>query len=295
MTARVHLGDGGPLYHPRQPVGFHPHLRAAAFLLLCAEKRLGSLVASFRRDVFTAVEGQAWGLVARALTGPRLCLAGESGSALVGRRHSGLADGLVTAAQRWAQERHLAGANVLELLLLTLVTWGQLARESGAGPTAFEPRGAAGWGPWVDVLTALPEESAVGGLLERRRGWPCLRLAPRGPSEIRVTLSGWMPEMEDWATAEERLRSEVEAVLDAHRRRCETEAQRQGLAPVPVVGALRHFDWLALRQVAGWRPSRIARRSGVAVSTVHAALSKTSSLVGLPLRPVKPGPEEVLG
>lgn len=68
-------------------------------------------------------------------------------------------------------------------------------------------------------------------------------------------------------------------------------AATRHLAPTPTKTALHHFDWLALRQLHGLRPSTLARRAAAAVSTVHAALAGLSKLLELPLRPVRSGPE----
>jgi hypothetical protein len=182
------------------------------------------------------------------------------------------------------------------VLLITLLAWStELARapavESAAGPDRHHESASGPWGPWVDVLTSAPEEAEVGSLLQIAAGLPHWQAAWTPAAPVDMALRPWAPEVETKAEAEERLRREFEKALARHLAEMRVAAEAAGLEPSPVKTAGHHFEWMALRQVSGWRPSRIAERFGVGASTVRAALADLSKLLELTLRPVKPGPE----
>jgi hypothetical protein len=253
--------------------------------------------------------------VAELVLSPLLGLDPQEGVDLPPRpvKRGGRVDGTQTHDQvvafvmtllRWAQERWLASPYVLEVLLITLLAWA--AESPGSPRTGQEPsvkerqttstRASArdddgGWGPWVSVLTSAPEEAEVGSLLQVAADLPHWQAAWQPAPPVNLALRPWTPEIETADEAEARLRRDFEKALARHLAEMQDSAADAGLQPSPVKTAGHHFEWLALRQVEGWRPSQIAGRFGVGASTVRAALADLSDLLELSLRPVKPGPE----
>jgi hypothetical protein len=294
MPRKLPLDDGGPLHHPDEPVGFHPSLRAAGHLLVACETVHRGTLRSLRDDVLPH-HPHRLPPAATAPTSP-----------------------LTTALRAWAAERHLASPYVLEALLLTLSAWHRARRRLAlvrhdletlsahpAGPAAADLldrlRGLercctdalAGWGPWIHLLTHPPADAPVTPLLALGPPLPHLAIPRRTPSPLTLEHPPWNPEIETWEDFETKLRRHLDAALPAYRRRTRSTLLRRGYRPVPVKTAAHHFRWLAERQLRGWRPSQTARRHSVHPATVHAALATLTKLLHLPLRPVKPGPEEL--
>lgn len=338
------LSDGGPVHHPDRPAGFHPALRAAAHLLLAADRIRQPLRSSLRADILPLHPPTPRHLHAVHL------LLDPDGSPDLATPH--LRDDthpthtFLTALRNWAAARHLASPYVLELLLLTVSTWHTADRHRRARAaldrhhrttTAVDPRNARSelptprpttrtpdttsatptpntgstapndartptrtttttpepatdWGPWVHLLTRPTDRADVSPVLELGTHLGHLLTGRRLTPPLTLRPTGWNPELETWDEAEARLRADFDARLQAHRRATTHLQRRQPHQPSPTRHAPHHLEWLALRQLRGWRPSHTARRRGVAVSTVHAALSSLSNLLELPLRPVKPGP-----
>lgn len=136
---------------------------------------------------------------------------------------------------------------------------------------------------------------------------------PRAPM-FRLVLGGWKPDEETWKDAAARLRKGFELELKIYLDRIEGSLKGGTLGPrpkdskhgtwgephaweaAPTKYGDDHFLWLALRQVKGLRPSEIAERRDVArtVSTVNEGIDSAASLLQLPLRPVRTGPQTVL-
>lgn len=299
MARRLPLDDGGAFYHPRRPLGFHPALRGAALLLRAGERRVPGLRESLRR---TCGAGPPVDLA--AVAAPSVWLDPERGFRVARGLHTRAARRRLRArlepAERlaaWARERHLASPWVVELLLLTAAAWRELEPRRGAASTPGErTRPTAGWGPWVEALTRPAEAADATPLLELSDlpTLPYLRRLPHPAPGARLTLdlAGWRVETETWEDAEARLRRRLETELRRHRDAARRRAARTGLRPSPTITAGHHFDWLALRQVAGWTPVRLARRFRVRRRAVYRGLRRASELLELPLRPVRRGPAD---
>ena len=285
MSETLPLDDGGPLHHPDQPLGFHPALRAAAFFLRACEE----------------VQPQLFRDLGESFAHTRL--PSER------RRHR-----LAAALRGWASRHHLESPYVLEVLFLTLTAWKTARRRLAlarhdrevlsprADRVTLERLGAVeercrqildGHGPWIDLLTLEPEEAPLAPLLVLSTPLPHLRVPRKTPSPLRLELPAWNAELERWEDSESRLRRAFEAALQRHQRSTRDRLLEAGFEEAPVMRAEHHFRWLALRQLRGWRPSQIARRSRVTVAAVSLALRHLAKLVDLPIRPVKSGPEEL--
>jgi hypothetical protein len=314
---RFTLGDGGPFYDPDDPLLAHPSIRAAAHLLAAADRVAPATRASLRKDILPLHPPTP-----RLLRSPRLALdpsgatftappdAPDPSSRPLVRQTLDYLDALLA----WARHRHLASPYILELLLLVLDAWHGLDRtialcDADSKHLRRQPpspalrdslalldrrrsrlaAATAGWSFWIDLLTSTDPETPLDPLLQLPDH--LRRLSPRrSPSpDLVLHAPAWQPELEPWAAAEERLRTAFDETLSRHRD--DTTATTAHLAPAPTKAALHHFDWMALRQLRGLRPTTLARRAGAAVSTVHAALSDLSKLLELPLRPVRSGPE----
>lgn len=290
MARRLPLDDGGSFYHDARPAGFHPALRAAAQLLLAAERRAPGLRAGLRRRCAGGAMLDLEAVAAPTVwfdPGRGLCIA-RGVHSRAGRRRLRARLEPAQRVARWARRRHLAGVWVVELLLLTVAAWQELEAPAHAR------RAAASWGPWVELLASPPETADATLLLElsARRTLPYLRRARRARpgGRLLLELDGWDVETETWEGAETRLRAQMETALLRHRRRTERRVLASGYRPCPTRTAGHHFDWLALRQIAGWGPARLARRFGVGTSAVSRGVARVAALLELPLRPLSPGP-----
>lgn len=309
------LGDGGPYYDPDDPLLAHPALRAAAHLLVAADRAAPGTRASLQADVLPLHPPTG-----RLLRSPRLAL-DPSGAAFLAppdtatrfsvRQTLAYLDALLA----WARRRHLDSPYVLELLLLVLDAWNGLDRTIALCDADLEDlrrqpptpalrdslallqdrrsrlaAATAGWSFWIDLLTTTDAEAPLDALLVLPDHLSRLTARPSPSPDLVLHGPAWHPELEPWADAEERLRRAFEDALARHRDDTAAAAAER-LARAPTKTAPHHFDWLALRQLRGLRPTTLARRAGAAVSTVHAALSDLSKLLELPLRPVRSGPE----
>jgi hypothetical protein len=87
--------------------------------------------------------------------------------------------------------------------------------------------------------------------------------------------------------------TEAGQLLEAYRKKVEEAIARVGGGKAAEKLCLKHFRWLAQRQVLGRRPSDIGAVGGGSVSplTVRNALKATAALIGLRLRAVRSGPK----
>jgi hypothetical protein len=316
------LGDGGPYYDPDDPLLAHPSLRAAAHLLAAADRAAPTTRASLRAEVLPLHPPTP-----RLLASPRLALdpsgatflappgAPDPTSRPLVRRTLEYLDALLA----WARHRHLASPYVLELLLLVLDAWHGLdrtlalcdadlreLRRQPPSPALQDSlahldrrrsrlaAAATGWSFWIELLTATEPDAPLDPLLALPHHLRRLSPRPSPSPDLLVAARAWHPELEPWAAAEERLRDAFESALERHRDETAAAAAER-LARTPLRAAPHHFEWLALRQLKGLRPTTLARRTGAAVSTIHAALADLSGLLELPLRPVRSGPERFGG
>lgn len=309
------LGDGGPFYDPDDPLLAHPALRAAAHLLAAADRVAPGIRASLRADVLPLHPPTG-----RLLRSPRLSL-DPSGAVFTAPPDTAARAcvrqtlAYLDAVLAWARHRHLDSPYVLELLLLVLDAWHGLDRTIALCDADLEhlrrqppspalrdslallqgrrsrlAAAAAGWSFWMELLTTTGAESLLDALLVLPDHLRRIASRPSPSPDLVVHGPAWHPELEPWAEAEDRLRRAFEDALARHRDETAAAAAER-LARAPTKTAPHHFDWLALRQLRGLRPTTLARRAGVGVSTVHAALSDLSKLLELPLRPVRTGPE----
>lgn len=321
MKSSLPLHDGGAFYHPEQPLGFHPSLRAAAQLLVAADRRRCGLRASVQRTVAAAPP-----IRLSLLSAPTVHFDLEHGFQIIRGVHTPAGhhrlDLQLEPANRllaWAHDHHLASPWILELLLLTVQAWQELGARTrrvemsldrlthlgSAESTVLQrrladqrdqlQRACGDWGPWVEAMTRPLEEVDVTLLLELSRvhHLPYLRRRSRRRhpcSCLDLDIAGWRVELESWEEASARIHQELQAALELHEAHVREAADRAGLRPTPTKTASHHFEWLALRQVRGWSPRRIADRSGAGVSTVRTALREVSQLLELPLRFIPPGP-----
>jgi hypothetical protein len=112
------------------------------------------------------------------------------------------------------------------------------------------------------------------------------------PSWIFARHSYWMP---DIAPLEHPVWNSVEEHESSFRNRVERYIEEvranPAIAKAPTKRAARdrHFEWLALYQVAGLKLERIAERDrdGIDIGTISRAVTQTAALVGVDLRSVQ--------
>lgn len=114
------------------------------------------------------------------------------------------------------------------------------------------------------------------------------------PSELRrlhVETNGWNPAIEDRDQAGTRMRRDFEAALKDHFARVREAVGRAGWSMTRVRRQRKGdgFPWLVQRQILGKTYSQIARRSGATRQGVQESVLKTAALVGIALRPSRPG------
>lgn len=134
MPDSIPLHNGGPLFHPDDPLGFHPSLRAAGHLLVAGERAVPGLARSLRDEVLPHHPVNPI-----ALRSPNLRIDPDDGAdlhrvegreplsrpAARARRSARL---FIHHLLRWAGDRHLRSPYVLEVLLLTLLAWREIDR-----------------------------------------------------------------------------------------------------------------------------------------------------------------------
>ncbi len=189
-------------------------------------------------------------------------------------------DPLHRRLRAWSRHWHLDADWCRHVALKTLYEWHEppdkgLLALLQAGPLPPEPMGQPrGW-----AQAAIP------------------LVSPIRDEEMRFTFAhrGWQPMHYTRDVAEQAIRAAFDAHLTRYLDRLECLAKERGLKPTPEKRALTHFDWLALYQVKGWRPAKIAdwyheiNEKGAEVSAIRMALQETARLIGLPLRPSRRG------
>jgi len=288
----IPLTDGGPVYHPSHPVGFHPALRAAAHLLTVGQRLTGSSLLEDLRDEVLPLHPPTL----RMLLSRRLMFSTQ-GAAWLGVRPR--AGGLQVTLEyldglwRWAKRNHLLSPWILEVLGLTLAAWHATDRQSWPThpeiPDAALRQSPTLPGPWIEALTTEPASANIAPLLHLTPEIPLVRAPEAHLPPFQVTPSAWRPEIEPYEDFKRRVLREATAAARRHRRVALRSAAERGCLRVTVRPTVQHLTWLARRQLQGWCPSEIARRHRAGVSTVHGALSALSELLELPLRPVKTG------
>ena len=286
----IHLTDGGPLYHPQQPFAFHPALRVAAHLLDVAHQLNQGLFHRLRDDVLPRHPPTL-----RFLLSPRLALSTSniSWSGSTCPRGVQVTLDYVRTLATWADDHHLLSPWILEVLLLTLAAWHSQLRDQqlvdpsdSSSEAKIEPSLP---GPWIEMLTSDRREADVGPLLRLTPEIPLIRRHTLIRGTLTVDVAAWNPESEPYDEFKRRLLRTASAAASDHRSAQLASFTAGGSRRPPLRITRGHVTWLARRQLGGWRPSQIARRYRVGVSTVHDALSSLSRFLALPLRSVPTG------
>jgi hypothetical protein len=111
---------------------------------------------------------------------------------------------------------------------------------------------------------------------------------------LSFTDSGWNPHLESWKEFEDCLSKAFERSVQKYRSDVEHFLLKAKWKPTADIRQRDHFDWLALYQVRGYSPSRIAdeliqKHINKTENTVLKAVTKTAGLIGLTLRPNQKG------
>jgi hypothetical protein len=132
------------------------------------------------------------------------------------------------------------------------------------------------------------------------RRWAGLRNTPSQlitPAErqLKFEAQGWCVESEDWPEFERRATDTFKQQLKAYKAGLDAKLKEIGFRRAPKLREADHFRWLALYQVRGWSPAKIANdlseKSGRVMTEngVLRAIKRKAKLISLTLRPSNKG------
>jgi hypothetical protein len=155
--------------------------------------------------------------------------------------------------------------------------------------------------PWLHQAATLTlhqwhtDPEAPGALFWA--GLPDMPIQTTPPAERQMMFEaqGWLGESEDWIEFKRRATDTFNEQLKAYKVGVDAKLKHIGSRSAPKLREKDHFRWLALYQVRGWSPRKLATdliendRRDISENGVLRAIRRKAQLIGLTLRPHNKG------